>query len=110
MTDLGVSKGTVKRWLKDGKLKGMLYAPRSGYKIRFEDYEDFLEKHDKYYCKHVGIELVERRIKRDICREILDELDRMENEIEGRCLIKEYQDGWNDAVKRIGYLAKRVMK
>ena len=110
MADLGVSKGTVKRWLKEGKLKGMLYAPRSGYKIRFEDYEKFLEGNDKYYCKHVGIESVEKRIKRDICREILEELDRMSKEVVDRRSKREYVDGWNDSVKRIGYLVKRVLR
>ncbi len=41
--DLDVSEGTVRSWIRDGLLKAAKF--RKEYRIRREDYEDFIHRH-----------------------------------------------------------------
>lgn len=41
--DLDVSEGTVRAWIREGKLKGAKFG--RDYRIRREDYEEFIRKH-----------------------------------------------------------------
>lgn len=41
--DLDVSEGTVRGWIREGKLKGAKFG--RDYRIRREDYEKFIEEH-----------------------------------------------------------------
>jgi excisionase family DNA binding protein len=41
---LQVHEETVRRWLRDGRLKGIYLGGRSGYRIREKDFVTFLEQ------------------------------------------------------------------
>jgi excisionase family DNA binding protein len=42
--ELQVHQETVRRWLRDGRLEGKNFGGKSGYRIRQEDLEKFLEE------------------------------------------------------------------
>ena len=42
---LRVHEQTVRRWLREGDLKGYSFGGKSGYRIRSSDLEAFLESH-----------------------------------------------------------------
>ena len=42
--ELQVHQETVRRWLRDGRLEGKNFGGKSGYRIRQEDLEKFLEQ------------------------------------------------------------------
>jgi excisionase family DNA binding protein len=41
---LQVHEETVRRWLRDGRLKGINLGGKSGYRIRENDLEEFLQR------------------------------------------------------------------
>ncbi len=43
---LKVHEQTVRRWLKEGELRGVLLGRKAGYRIRASDFEDFLAARD----------------------------------------------------------------
>ncbi len=42
---LRVHEQTVRRWLREGELKGYNFGGKSGYRIRASDFDTFLESH-----------------------------------------------------------------
>jgi excisionase family DNA binding protein len=42
---LKVHPQTVRRWLRQGELRGYLFGDRTGYRIRKSDLEAFIEEH-----------------------------------------------------------------
>ena len=45
---LKVHEQTVRRWLRDGQLRGVLLGRKAGYRIRERDFEAFLEARDTW--------------------------------------------------------------
>ena len=43
---LKVHEQTVRRWLRDGELRGVLLGRKAGYRIRASDFESFLAARD----------------------------------------------------------------
>ncbi len=43
---LKVHEQTVRRWLRDGELRGVLLGRKAGYRVRESDFEAFLEARD----------------------------------------------------------------
>lgn len=53
---LSVNPETVRRWIRNDKLKARYESKKSGYVIFEHDLNDFLDKHPKYASAHAFID------------------------------------------------------
>ena len=107
--DLDVDPYTVKRWIISGRLKGHMPSKKIGYRVEIEDYEEFLEKNNRYKRRIGGGNREEWKARRDICKNLLIGMYRLQEEFVSEEHGKLFSDGWNACMDRFDKLVKEEL-
>lgn len=103
---LSVHPETVKRWIKSGVLKGNKECRRLGYKVKINDFEEFLNSHPTYRSideKDIPYE----KAKSDILKDLMIGLYELQKGFLCEDHGKVYTQAWNDAMEKFSQLIKK---
>ena len=109
--ELGVNKVTVERWIRQGKLKAFKNSNRSGWMIKDEDYDDFLEKNTKWRAVKLGDaftkdELKTREMLITVISERLRDIDKL---VKAEVREERYMKGYERAIKELHIILNREL-
>lgn len=102
---LGVHPFTVRRWILGRKLRGTKASNRGGYKIKINDFEDFLVANPRYTSikdENLPYELAKAEVLKDLMMGLYDLQKEFLLENHG----KVYSEGWNAAIEKVDGLIK----
>lgn len=104
---LGVDTFTVRRWIKAGKLKATKESNRGGYKIKTDDYLEFLNNNPRYMNDREHE--LEMKVRSDICKTLMIELYDIQKKFLAEDHGPVYSEGWNDAMTAFDAAIKREL-
>ncbi len=109
--ELGVSKVTVERWIRQGKLKASKNNNRSGWMITQEDYEAFLEKNTRWNSIRLGDAFTQKELKTremliTVINERLRDIDKL---VKSEMREERYMKGYERAVKELQIILNREL-
>lgn len=96
---LGVTKVTVRRWIRTGKLKATKRSNRAGYYITLDDFDEFLIDNERYW-KWYYEESENYIFMGTIRKSIIEGLAKRQEQIEGERHHPVFLEGWNEALKQ----------
>ena len=103
MKDLGVTKQSVLRWVRLGKLKGTIESRRCGWKFEEQDYEAFLDDNPTWRAVHDGDTYTSNAIKarEDALSQIIAKIIAIKGAVNMEVRDDEYVNGVNRAISDI---------
>ena len=109
--ELGVSKVTVERWIRQGKLTASKNNNRSGWMITQEDYEAFLEKNTRWNSIRLGDAFTQNELKTremliTVINERLRDIDKL---VKSEMREERYMKGYERAVKELQIILNREL-